>query len=281
MGGGLAAPTRATAEILDLDAYAAILARHLGPLGVTVAIEPGEYFTTDAGVLLAEVVTVEDRSAAGDGSAVFAGLDCGWNVMNIAFVYHEPMGVVLCRAADAPATRRYTVSSHINEGPDIFAEDRRCRRSTRATSSPSPASAPTARPTGTGTACGRSRRSSGSTTAADGRRAPRPRMMDVHPRSVYCGRGAERQGDGGAMSPEVGEPDERIEHPNRGTLGQPPMGGGDHLYLSAAPAARPRERARAGRRRAKAAGRALLPSSRSSSPRARRSSSRSGRLGVI
>jgi hypothetical protein len=35
------------------------------------------------------------------------------------------------------------------------------------------------------------------------------------------------------MSPEVGEPDERIEHPNRGTLGQPPMGGGDHLYLSA------------------------------------------------
>ncbi len=123
MGGGLAARTRATAEILDLDAYAAILARHLGPLGVTVAIEPGEYFTTDAGVLLAEVVTVEDRSAAGDGSAVFAGLDCGWNVMNIPFVYHEPMGVVLCRAADAPATRRYTVSSHINEGPDIFAED--------------------------------------------------------------------------------------------------------------------------------------------------------------
>jgi len=123
MGGGLAARTRAAAEILDLDAYAAILARHLGPLGVTVAVEPGEYFTTDAGVLLAEVVTVEDRSAAGDGSAVFAGLDCGWNVMNIAFVYREPMGVGLCRAADAVAERRYTVTSHINEGPDIFAED--------------------------------------------------------------------------------------------------------------------------------------------------------------
>jgi diaminopimelate decarboxylase len=123
MGGGLAARTRVTAEILDLDAYAVILARRLGPLGVTVAIEPGEYFTTDAGVLLAEVVTVEDRSAAGDGSCVFAGLDCGWNIMNIAFVYKEPMDVVLCRAADAPPTRTYTVTSHINEGPDIFAED--------------------------------------------------------------------------------------------------------------------------------------------------------------
>jgi hypothetical protein len=28
-------------------------------------------------------------------------------------------------------------------------------------------------------------------------------------------------------------PSEKDSHPNRGTLGQPPMGGGDHLYLSA------------------------------------------------
>jgi hypothetical protein len=28
-------------------------------------------------------------------------------------------------------------------------------------------------------------------------------------------------------------PPEKDSHPNRGTLGQPPMGGGDHLYLSA------------------------------------------------
>jgi diaminopimelate decarboxylase len=122
MGGGLASPTVRSGAPLDLDAYAAILAKHLGPLGVTIAVEPGEYYTADAGVLLAEVVTVEDRSSAGDGSCVFAGLDCGWNIMNVAFVYKEPMVVVLCRAADAPPTRTYTVTSHINEGPDIFAE---------------------------------------------------------------------------------------------------------------------------------------------------------------
>jgi diaminopimelate decarboxylase len=45
--------------------------------------------------------------------------------MNAEFVYHEPTGVVLCRAADAPAERRYTVTGHINEGPDIFADDAR------------------------------------------------------------------------------------------------------------------------------------------------------------
>jgi hypothetical protein len=32
---------------------------------------------------------------------------------------------------------------------------------------------------------------------------------------------------------ETQEPGEKYSHPNRGTLGQPPMGGGDHLYLSA------------------------------------------------
>ncbi len=34
------------------------------------------------------------------------------------------------------------------------------------------------------------------------------------------------------MSPEANEPGERYSHPNRGTLGPPPYGGG-HLNLSA------------------------------------------------
>ncbi len=122
-GGGLAAPMAQGQQPLDLDAYAGVLAGHLGPLGVTIACEPGEMISKNAGVLLAEVVTVEDRSAARDGSAVFVGLDCGWNIVNLAFIYHEPMEAVLCRAADAPRTDVYTLVSHINEGPDIFAED--------------------------------------------------------------------------------------------------------------------------------------------------------------
>src|SRR5450756_451795 len=122
-GGGLAAVMRQGQRPLDLDAYAGILARHLGPLGVTFAREPGEMFCRNAAVLLAEVVTVEDRSKAGDGSAVFAGLTCGWNVMHLAFIYKEFVETVLCRAADAPRKASYTLTSHINEGPDIFAED--------------------------------------------------------------------------------------------------------------------------------------------------------------
>ena len=122
-GGGLAAVMRQGQRPLDLDAYAGVLARHCGPLGVTIACEPGESFSKNAAIALAEVVTIEDRSKAGDGSAVFAGLTLGWNLVHLAFVYHEFVETVLCRAADAPRTARYTLTSHINEGPDIFAED--------------------------------------------------------------------------------------------------------------------------------------------------------------
>jgi diaminopimelate decarboxylase len=122
-GGGLGNSSQPGREQLDLDAYAGILARHFGPLGVTVACEPGESISSGAGTMLAEVVTVEDRSATGDGSAMFAGVDCGWNVMNGVFVYHCRFEPIVCRAADAPPTHRYTIAGHINEGPDLFAED--------------------------------------------------------------------------------------------------------------------------------------------------------------
>ena len=38
-----------------------VLARHLGPLDVTVATEPGDFLAKECAVHLAEVVTVEDR----------------------------------------------------------------------------------------------------------------------------------------------------------------------------------------------------------------------------
>ena len=66
---------------------------------------------------LAEVVTVEDR----DGTT-FVGLDTGWNVLCEHFVYRIPFFPIVCRAADAPPVHEVTVSGHINEGPDLFAE---------------------------------------------------------------------------------------------------------------------------------------------------------------
>ena len=39
------------------------------------------------------------------------------------FVYGALLDLVLCRAADAEPVREVTVSGHINEGDDLFAED--------------------------------------------------------------------------------------------------------------------------------------------------------------
>ncbi len=118
VGGGLGVPARADEPPVDIDAYAAVLARHLGPLGVAVGCEPGDYIAKDAAILLGEVVTVEDR-----GGTRFVGLDLGWNVNCSYFIYRYAQEIVVCRAADAARTETVTVAGHINEAGDVFAED--------------------------------------------------------------------------------------------------------------------------------------------------------------
>ncbi len=118
VGGGLGAPAREDERAVDLDAYATVLARHLGGLDVLVACEPGDYLTKDAAILLGEVVTIERR-----GGVTFVGLDVGWNVNCAYFIYRFAQEIVACRVPDAPRTEIVTVAGHINEAGDVFAED--------------------------------------------------------------------------------------------------------------------------------------------------------------
>lgn len=118
VGGGLGVPLAEGDEPLELDAWASLLARHLAPLGVVVAVEPGDFLVKESAILLVQIVSVEDR----DGVR-FVGVDAGWNVMNDRFIYRSPQQIVACAQADAPATRTCTVAGHINEGDDLFAED--------------------------------------------------------------------------------------------------------------------------------------------------------------
>ena len=117
-GGGLGVPQRAGDLPLDMDRWAATLAEHLGPLGVAIGTEPGDFLVKECAINLAEVITVEER----DGLR-FVGLDVGWNAMGERFIYHSLLPMVLCRSADAPPVRDVTISGHINEGDDLFAEE--------------------------------------------------------------------------------------------------------------------------------------------------------------
>ena len=118
VGGGLGVPARSDELQVVLGAYAAVIARHLGPLGVAVGCEPGDYIAKDTAILLGEVVTVEDR-----GGTRFVGLDLGWNVNSSYFIYRYAQEIVVCRSADAPRTEIVTVAGHINEAGDLLAED--------------------------------------------------------------------------------------------------------------------------------------------------------------
>lgn len=117
VGGGIGIPLRESDRAVDLDAYAGAIARHLGPLDVTVFCEPGDFLVKDAAVLLVEVVTVEEK-----GGVLFVGVDCGFNAFGLPVLYRYHQEVVLCRAADAEAEIVATVAGHINEAGDLFAE---------------------------------------------------------------------------------------------------------------------------------------------------------------
>ena len=117
-GGGLGTVMGEGDEPLDLDAWATLLADRLGGFGVPIAAEPGEFFVARAAALLAEVVSVEDRLGT-----TFVGLNAGWNIMPGRFVWGESIGLVPAAEPLAARTQRVTISGHINEAPDLFAED--------------------------------------------------------------------------------------------------------------------------------------------------------------
>lgn len=117
-GGGLGVAYLPGERPLGLDAYVAVLKERLGAFGVPIACEPGEWVSALAGVLLAEVATVEERL----GSR-FVGLNVGWNVVNYRMVYGLDVPVIHATAADAPPARPVTFAGNINEGTDLFAED--------------------------------------------------------------------------------------------------------------------------------------------------------------
>ena len=120
VGGGLGVPARADEEAVEPDAYAAAIRRALGSLADDVAVgcEPGDWIAKDTGILLGEVVTVEERAGT-----TFVGLDLGWNINCSYFIYRYAQEFVLCRDAPAQRPMRATIAGHINEAGDVFAEN--------------------------------------------------------------------------------------------------------------------------------------------------------------
>ena len=121
IGGGLGVPARADERPIDPDRYVAAIRHALGDLvdeDIAVGCEPGDYIAKDTGIVLGEVVTVEERSGT-----TFVGVDFGWNINCSYFIYGYAQELVVCARPDAARTTTVTIAGHINEAGDVFAED--------------------------------------------------------------------------------------------------------------------------------------------------------------
>jgi diaminopimelate decarboxylase len=118
VGGGLGIPLIEDDEPLDLDLWASVLAEKLEKTGVEIWIEPGDFIVKDAGVLVLEVNTVEDR--LGDR---FVGVDGGFNIHIEPAFYGLPLEVVPVRESGSTELWNANVVGNINETHDVFAAD--------------------------------------------------------------------------------------------------------------------------------------------------------------
>lgn len=124
VGGGLCWKQRAEDRPLDVQTWADLLEEHLGPvcreLGLTIACEPGTFVMASAGVLVAEVNTVERRA-----SGTWVGLDAGHTINVYAAHYGIPMAIVPVGRPLAPPGPPVHVAGNINEANDVFARNLR------------------------------------------------------------------------------------------------------------------------------------------------------------
>ena len=108
---------------LDLERWAAVIARRFAGRGLLVAVEPGDYLVKDAGLLLTTVTYVERRR-----DVLFAGLDAGFNLAMEPAFYGLPCEPVAVAPRWDEGTETYTVVGNINEALDMWAVGHRMAR---------------------------------------------------------------------------------------------------------------------------------------------------------
>jgi diaminopimelate decarboxylase len=119
LGGGLGVPQNQGDQILDLKEWAAIICTYANRKGLKLAFEPGDYLVKDAGLLITQVNTIEEKKGK-----YFVGIDTGMN-MNYEYAYYKMNleAVPLLEPKDEQ-TFKATLSGNINEPIDLFSEDK-------------------------------------------------------------------------------------------------------------------------------------------------------------
>ena len=118
IGGGLGVPLVEGQSPLDLALWARTIAPHARERNLTIHLEPGDFLVKDAGVLIVQVNTVEEK-----GETEFVGVNGGFNIHSAAAYYNIPFIVAPLSTSATADRKKITIAGNINEAIDILAED--------------------------------------------------------------------------------------------------------------------------------------------------------------
>lgn len=118
IGGGLGVPLKAQDPALNLDDWAKTVMEVLGKHNLKIFVEPGDHIIKDAGILVSQVVEVEQKS-----TTVFAFVDAGFNIHPEPAFYDLPCEPVPVKQPNELSSNLTTIAGNINEALDIFNAD--------------------------------------------------------------------------------------------------------------------------------------------------------------
>lgn len=118
IGGGLGVPLKDGDQAIDLRDWAEIVYSTFRSFDTKIFVEPGDHIIKDAGILVAEVIEVEEK-----GSTWFAFVNAGFNLHPEPAFYNLPCEPVTIKLPSDTPKRRTTIVGNINEALDVFNED--------------------------------------------------------------------------------------------------------------------------------------------------------------
>ena len=124
-GGGPGIPYNEAQKLFPVDEYAKGISLKIKSSGMDaeVAIEPGRVIVGDAGILLVEANTVEEKNIP------VVGVNAGFNTLVRPAMYGSYQEIVVCDNVDSTCKKEYMVAGNLCETGDVFTESRKILRS--------------------------------------------------------------------------------------------------------------------------------------------------------
>lgn len=119
LGGGLGIPLVESDAPLNLESWTRVIEETLADVAASIWIEPGDYLVKDAGVMVLEINTIEEK-----GGRQFVGVNGGFNLHVEPAFYRLPLEIVPCSLTPRPDREKVenaAVVGNINEALDVFA----------------------------------------------------------------------------------------------------------------------------------------------------------------